>query len=445
MKKLYSFLLLAIVAMSGFAADRAHTLKVYNWADYIHEDVLEGFVPWYQEQTGEEIELIYQTFDINESMLAQIEKGKEDYDVICPSEYIIERMLRNGLLQPIPKHLVPDSVSYFNLVAPFAIDKFQQMSPCAGGELGHAGNTINVFDYTVGYMWGTTGWLYNKDLISEDKVKTWGAILNPEYTGKIFMKDAFRDVYSVLVCYAYYDDIQAGKVTRQELVQNITPERIAAVEGILHQAKDNIAGWEVDFGKEEMTKGKALMNLSWSGDAVWAIEEAAEVGVNLDYIVPDEGSNVWFDGWCIPVYAQNTKAAAYFISYMCRPDNALKNMDEIGYVSVISAPEVLAEMIDEDYPAIDVSYFFGVNDTAVQLNPVFYPDKSVIERCALMKDAAGQTEEMLAMWNRVKGDNLSTGMIVFLGVVVVLAIVIVVLQSTKKRNNKKKFKRNRRK
>ncbi len=435
MKRLYSFLLLAIVAVSSFAADRAHTLKVYNWADSINEDVLYAFPEWYKEQTGEEIELIYQTFDINESMLAQIEKGKEDYDVICPSEYIIERMLRNGLLQPIRKDLVPADVNYFNNVAPFAIEKFQQMAP--------AGSAINVFDYAVGYMWGTTGWLYNADKVSEKEMQSWGAILDPKFEGKIFMKDAFRDVYSVLVQYAYQDDILSGKVTREELVQEITPERIAAVEGILHQAKNNVAGWEVDFGKEEMTKGNGWLNLSWSGDAQWAMEEAAAVGVNLKYIIPQDGSNVWFDGWCVPVYAQNTKAAAYFISYMCRPDNALANMDEIGYVSVVSTPEVLEALTDSTYPAIDVTYFFGEGADSVCVNPVYYPDRKDIERCALMKDAAEQTEEMLAMWNRVKGDNLSTGMVVFLLVVVVLAVIIIILQVMKKRENDKKRRKKR--
>ncbi len=430
MKKLYSFLLMAMVAMSSFAADRAHTIKVYNWADYINEDVLYGFPAWYEEQTGEEIELIYQTFDINESMLAQIEKGKEDYDVICPSEYIIDRMLRNGLLQPIPKHLVPAEVNYFNNVAPFAIDKFQQMAP--------ADSDINVFDYAVGYMWGTTGWLYNADKATDKEMMSWGAILDPKFEGKIFMKDAFRDVYSVLVQYAYQEDILAGKVTREELVQEITAERLAAVEDILHRAKNNIAGWEVDFGKEEMTKGNGILNLSWSGDAQWALEEAELVNVNLKYIIPQDGSNVWFDGWCIPVYAQNTKAAAYFISYMCRPDNALANMDEIGYVSVVSTPEILEELTDSTFPPIDVTYFFGEGADSVCVNPVYYPDKSDIERCALMNDAAEHTEEMLAMWNRVKGDNLSMGMVVFLLVVVVLALIIIVMQVMKKRETQKK-------
>lgn len=424
MKRTLSFLLVAFLAISSFAADRAHTLKIYNWADYIDENVLWSFPEWYRRQTGEEIEIIYQTFDINESMLTEIEIGKEDYDVICPSEYIIERMLRNNLLQPINKDLVPDSIRAFENVSPFAVGMFNRMS-----------RTVNVSDYAVGYMWGTTGFLYNPAFVSDEEVSSWSALLNPKFRGKIFMKDAFRDVYSVMVLYAYRDDLEAGRVTAAELIGNVTQERIDTVEAVLMDAKDNFAGWEVDFGKEEMAKGNAWLNLSWSGDAQWAIVESEKVGLELRYIVPQEGSNVWFDGWCIPVYAKNTKAATYFINYMCLPQNAIANMEEIGYVSVVATPEVMEYMTDDEISeTYDVTYFFGEGADSLHVNPVFYPDRSVIERCALMHDAAENTEALLSMWNRVKGDNLSMGMIVFLVVVVVALLGFFLYRFLQKRN-----------
>ncbi|MGM9830423.1 MAG: ABC transporter substrate-binding protein [Paludibacteraceae bacterium] len=424
MKRTLSFLLVAFLAISSFAADRAHTLKIYNWADYIDENVLWSFPEWYRRQTGEEVEIIYQTFDINESMLTEIEVGKEDYDVICPSEYIIERMLRNNLLQPINKDLVPDSIRAFENVSPFAVGMFNQMS-----------RTVNVSDYAVGYMWGTTGFLYNPAFVSDEEVSSWSALLNPKFRGKIFMKDAFRDVYSVMVLYAYRDDLEAGRVTAAELIGNVTQERIDTVEAVLMAAKDNFAGWEVDFGKEEMAKGNAWLNLSWSGDAQWAIVESEKVGLELRYIVPQEGSNVWFDGWCIPVYAKNTKAATYFINYMCLPQNAIANMEEIGYVSVVATPEVMEYMTDDDISeTYDITYFFGEGADSLHVNPVFYPDRSVIERCALMHDAAENTEALLSMWNRVKGDNLSMGMIVFLVVVVVALLGFFLYRFLQKRN-----------
>lgn len=412
MKKISLILAVAAIALA-FAScggtDRAHQLKVLNWADYINEDVKADFEKWYFEQTGEKVEIIYETFDINETALTKIEVGKEDYDVFCPSEYIIERMLKKNLLLPIQKELIADSIWYFDNVAPYVVDKFQQMASSAD---------INVADYTVGYMWGTTGFIYNPQYVEAADLESWGAILDKKFENRILMKDAFRDVYSVIVLYAFREQIEAGEVTRDELVRDITPERVAAVKEVLLGAKSQISGWEVDFGKEEMTKGKAWLNLSWSGDAQFAIEEAAEVDVELDYIVPQEGSNVWFDGWVIPAYAKNVKAATYFIDYMCRADNALLNMDEIGYVSVIGGPlagaDILAEMNDAEEweETVDASYFFGeepievdgelLDTHALHLNPVFYADKAIIDRCALMHDAGDAQEILLEMWNEVK-------------------------------------------
>ena len=441
LKSLIVLVLAALLACPVFtqAADRAHTLKVYNWADYIDLDnVLNKFPAWYEEQTGGKVEIIYQTFDINESMLTEIEVGQEDYDVICPSEYIIERMLRRGLLQPIRKNFgnTPD---YTRLVAPFAQRMFQQMVS------EEEQDDMLASDYTVGYMWGTTGILYNPKFVEESEVRSLGGLLNPKFKDKVFMKDAFRDVYSVVVLYVYRDEIARGEVSREDLVGNVTDERIARVEEFLQQAKSNVAGWEVDFGKEEMAKGKSWLNLSWSGDAQWAIDEAAEVGVELKYIVPEEGSNVWFDGWCIPKYAQNVKAASYFINYLCMPENAILNMEEIGYVSVIASPEIMewANDAEANAEAVDLSYFFGPEATAVHANQVLYPDRSVIERCALMHDCNVKTEAMLDMWNRVKGDNLGgSSLMIVVGIVILVLIAFFVILGINR--NKQKKLRNRR-
>lgn len=394
------------------AANRDEILKVYNWADYIDEDLILEFEKWYHKQTGKYINIVYQTFDINETMLTEIEVGHEDYDVVCPSEYIIERMLKKKLLQPIRKDVIAKTNTpfYFDNVSKFATDKFQQMAP--------KGSKINVSDYAVGYMWGTTGFMYNKKYLTADDLQSWGALYDPRYIGKILIKDAFRDVYSCLICYARYDDIQSGRTTRDELVGTISTENIMLVENMLRRAKPNIFGWEVDFGKETMTKGKAWANMTWSGDAAWAIEEAREVGVELDYLVPQEGSNVWFDGWVIPIFSKNPVAASYFINFMCMSENALRNMNEIGYVSVIGTEEVLEGMTDDSFPPVDASYMFGDAGRAAHLNYVYYPDKSVIDRCALMHDCGEKTEAMVEMWSRVKGDSLNVQMIVIICTVI---------------------------
>ncbi len=439
MKKFYCLIVLLfalLTTQTAFAVPRSEILKIYNWADYIDEDMVADFEKWYHEQTGKYIHVVYQTFDINESMLTEIEMGHEDYDAVCPSEYIIERMLRHKLLQPINKQALAATHTplWFDNVSKFAKDKFQQMSP--------NGSATDVSDYAVGYMWGTTGFMYNKKYLKASDLNSWGALYDPRYIGKILMKDAFRDVYSCLVLFARYDDILKGTTTRDALVANITTENIQLVESMLRRAKPNIFGWEVDFGKETMTKGKAWANLTWSGDAAWAIEEAKEVGVELDYVVPKEGSNVWFDGWVIPKYAKNPVAASYFIDFMCKSENAIRNMEAIGYVSVIGTPEVLEAMQDDSYAPLDASYMFGEIGKNARLNPVYYADKSVIDRCALMHDCADQTEAMVEMWSRVKGDSLNIRMIVV--VVSVIVGFIAVLASRKLRNYRRRKRRRKR-
>lgn len=417
MRKIFT-LILTLFAIFGTvnAADREHTLKIYNWADYIDEDVLSEFADWYYEQTGEEVEVIYQLFDVNEIMLAKIERGKEDFDVVCPSEYIIERMLRHDLLLPIDKDF-GDTPNYIdNNISPYIIERFNMID----------GSGKNANDYSVGYMWGTTGLLYNTKYITAEQAASWSVLHNPALRNKIFIKDAFRDVYGPILVYLKREAIDRGEVTLDEVMYDASDESIALVEQFLKTAKnlDLIAGWEADFGKEMMTKEKAYINLTWSGDAVWAIEEATSVGVSLDYYVPDEGSNVWFDGWVIPKYAKNVKAARYFINYMCRSDIALRNMDAIGYVSAVATPEVLEAKCDDslDYYT-DVSYFFGEGAERVKIDAVQYPDRSVIERCAMMHDSGARTEQMLEMWARVKGEVVKPWVLIVIVVTMVLLLI----------------------
>ena len=411
---------------------RKSILKVYNWADYIDEDLLSEFEEWYKEQTGEEVTVVYQLFDINEIMLAKIERGKEDFDVACPSEYIIERMLKNDLLLPLNKDF-GSTPNYLGNVSPYIHDVFDKID----------GNGKNANDYSVGYMWGTTGFLYNKKYVTEPEVDTWSALWEPKFKGKLFVKDAFRDVYSPLLIYANQERIKRGEVTMDELMYDSSDESIATVEALLKKTKPNVAGWEADFGKEMMTKEKAILNLTWSGDAVWAIEEAAEVDVELDYTVPKEGSIVWFDGWVIPKYAKNIKAASYFINFMCMSENAIRNMEEIGYVSVIGTPEVMEYMSESavesgfDEPQ-DLSYFFGEGTDSVVINPVLYPDKSVIERCAMMHDSGPRTAALLEMWSRVKGDNLNNWMVIVILVAIVALLVAGIMRKINRRRQRRR-------
>lgn len=420
MKKLILTALAAIL-LTGCADERDNILKVYNWADYIDEELIGEFEQWYEEQTGEKVQIIYQTFDINETMLSKIELGHEDYDVVCPSDYIIERMLKNDLLLPIERDF-GETPNYIDNVAPYIIDKFSQIE----------GSGKDANDYSVGYMWGTVGLIYNPKYIPDEEAASWNVLRNPAYKGKVLMKDAFRDVYTALLVALNKDDIDSGKADLVSLPFDTSEKSISLVENYLNSFKESIAGWEADFGKEQMTKELAWINLSWSGDAQWAIDEAAEIGMDLRYSIPDEGSVVWFDGWVIPKYAKNIKAARYFINYMCIPENAVRNMDMTGYVSVIGGDEVLEAMSDEEeYDALDASYFFGEEADSVFVNPTMYPDNSTIMRCGMMHDS--DTEALLKMWSRVKGDNASAWTYILICLVFAGLIAAVIIKYTRKR------------
>jgi spermidine/putrescine transport system substrate-binding protein len=267
MKKIIALMVgLTTLAFSLSAQDREHTLKVYNWADYIDESLIPEFEQWYKEQTGEDVKIIYQLFDVNEIMLSKIERGHEDYDVVCPSDYIIEKMLKSDLLLPIDKDFGSTPNYIGQNVSPFIKKMFENVN--GGGK--------DANDYAVGYMWGTTGLMYNTKYISKEEASTWGAIADPRYKGKVFMKDAFRDVYIPILVYLKRDDIKAGKVTIEQLSYDTSDESIAMVENYLKSIKDNIAGWEADFGKEQMTKEKGWLNFTWSGDAQWGKGRGSE-------------------------------------------------------------------------------------------------------------------------------------------------------------------------
>lgn len=408
MKRILAFLygiLVATLIGSG-AADRSQTLKIYNWADYIDEALLQEFEKWYEEQTGEKVSVLYQLFDINETMLSKIELGREDFDVVCPSDYIIERMLRHDLLLPIdrdfgdtPDYITPNLSSYI-------VESVSQID--AHGK--------DPNKYAIAYMWGTTGILYNPKYVSREEVSSWHCLKNPRFAGKIFMKDAFRDAYTTLIIALNRDKIDSGEIDIKKLTLDVSDESIAQVEAFLNEMKGNVAGWEADFGKEMMTKEKGWLNFTWSGDAQWAKEEAAKVGVELDYIIPKEGGMVWFDGWVIPKYAKNVKAARYFINFMCKTENALRNMDAIGYVSAVGGKEILEAVVDSSlYEPIDVSYFFGEEGKSVCVNPTRYPDAATIAKCGTEHDNGDRTEALLAMWSRIKGDNAGSFTYIIIG------------------------------
>ena len=395
---------------------RKKILKIYNWADYIDEDLLTDFPKWYKQQTGEDVEIVYQVFDMPEVMYTKIALGKEDFDLACPTQYVIERMMKNGLLLPIDKHFGRTANNLGN-ISPF-LQNWMKAFDMPG---------MKADDYMVPYMWGTSGLMYNTKYISKQEVESWNCLWDPKNKGKILMKDHYWDIYNMAATRGFYKDIVLEKRSRYNVTNDHTDADIAVVENQLKSLKPNIAGWEADFGKDMMTKGKIWLNYAWSGDAVWAIQEAADVGVSLDYAIPKEGSNIWFDGWIIPKYAKNVKAASYFLNYLCQPEIALRNMDVSGYTSAVASNEIKDAQIDSSLTGtVNLSYFFGPGNDSLHINSVQYPDSETVSRCVILHDFMDKNEAVLEMWSRAKGDNLNVVMAVaIIGILVILSGLLI--------------------
>ena len=340
-------------------------------------------------------------------------------------------MLQNHLLLPIDRDFGNTPNYIDENLSPYVRDRFDKMN--AGG--------FNANDYAVGYMWGTTGILYNAKYVTDEEASTWDVIRNPKFADKIFIKDSPRDVFSQIIIYLRREDVAAGKVTLDELMYDSSDEALEAVEAYMKEVRPLVAGWEADFGKDQMTQERGWVSLNWSGDGVWAIEEAEEMGVELRYSLPKEGFAVWFDGWVIPKFAENIRAAKYWINFMSRPDIVIRNVDVTGYVSVSGAQEVLEAFTDESYDPIDLSYFFGPGAESVCVNPVLYPPKEDIDRSTQEHDWGDRTPELVAMWNRVKGSSANSWtMIVVLVFILALAGFAIYSKFFKKRKKSRKRK-----
>lgn len=447
-----------IPVLSGCNSNKVIVLKVYNAQDYIQEgedegdeDVLKDFEVYYEELTGQKVRVQYDTFDTLERAYTIINKRKADYDVFCPSDYIIEKMKKADLLTPLNLNKIPNIEN----IPPYLLDRdFDRNN-----------------EYSVPYMWGTLGILYNADQISEEDIKGWDLLWNAKYKNDILMKDSIRDSVFIATIYAYREELAEFNKTAtpekyreklNDLVNNITPEKLATVEKELREQYNILYAYEVDSGKDSMINGEALINLAWSGDAVWAIEEAANNGINLDYYIPEEGSNVWFDNWVIPKYAKNVDIAHEFINFICRPDIAVRNMDYIGYTTAVLSQESIEYMTDLDDETLatldenDYTYLFenrdgvlndswlqkatewGIDFTALKIPEVVLPSKDKTENCVEMTDFGEKQDMVVKMWTRVKALPLGLEVKIF-SICLAIAIVGIIAYSIYKKVEKKKL------
>ena len=345
---LFLALTLCMGGMSALAeADQPYagtTITVYNWYDYIDPTVIDMFT----EKTG--INVQYVNFTTNEEMYTKLEAGAGSYDVLFPSDYIIERMIANDELAPLDLSAMPNVAGLIDWL------KTPDYDPEGA--------------YSVPYMWGTVGILYNTNLVDEE-ITSWKQIFDPKYQNGVYMLNSVRDTLGVTLKMLGY-----SMNTREEEALN------AAKDALIQQKADGIvAGYMVDEVKDKMIAGEGAMAVMWSGDAAYSIYESE--GDYLKYVVPEEGSNVWVDAMCIPKSSKNIGAAQAFIDFMCDPEIAYLNQQYIYYCTPIEAAK---DMMTEEELA------------AEELNP---SDESV-GRCEFFHDISEYADLYEEIWMEIR-------------------------------------------
>lgn len=335
-------LIFSCIMGAGCGKSSQATLNVYNWGDYIDESVLADF----EEETG--IRVNYETFATNEDMYIKIKSGGNNYDVAIPSDYMIERMVKEDLLHKIDMANIPN---------------IQYIDP-AFRNLEYDPDE----SYSVPYMWGTVGIIYNKTMV-QDPVKSWKILWDPKYEKQILMVDSQRDAIGITL-----------KMLGYSLNTRKTEELEAAKKALVEQ-KPLVLAYVGDDVKDKMIAGEAALAVVWSGDAVFMKRENPD----LEYVVPEEGSNLWFDAMVIPKTSTHQKEAEMFINFMCKTETALKNTEYIGY----STPHTEAK---KNLPS-DV-----LNDKTA------YPETEDIKNCEIFKDLGEYLKEYDRIWTEIKAE-----------------------------------------
>ncbi|WP_167957863.1 extracellular solute-binding protein [Anaerosporobacter faecicola] len=332
-KRNYSFLkpVIAVVAISALiigslvgmnSTSGGDTLNVYNWGEYIDPDVITMF----EQETG--IKVVYDEFEMNEEMFPKVETGAVKYDVVCPSDYMVQRMIDADLLS----ELNYDNIPNIKYIGKDYLQSAESFDP---------GNK-----YFVPYCWGTVGILYNKTMVDEP-IDSWGAIFDEKYKNNILMINSVRDALGIALKYLGYSLNSTNKEELKEATQ------------LLIDQKPLVQSYVVDQVRDSMIGNNAAIGIIYSGEAIYTQRENSD----LVYVVPKEGSNIWIDGWVIPKNSEHKENAEKFINFLCRPDIALLNFEYITY----STPNTAAkEMIEDD---------------DIRNSKVAFPDSSIISNC----------------------------------------------------------------
>lgn len=453
------------------------TLRVCNWEEYIdlgewdadeaieledgtviygENSLIDDFEAWYYETYGKRVEVEYSCFGTNEDLYNQLTLG-DVYDLVCPSDYMIMKLMAEHQLQPFSQEFFDEENEYnyyIRGVSDYIRDTFDENK--IGGE--------SWSKYSAGYMWGVTGVLYNPEKMTAEEAGTWAVFNNRKFARQVTIKDNVRDSY-----FAALGALRADLLTDAEFLEDadyhqrltdvmndVSPDTIAEVQDLLQDMQNNVYSFETDSGKADMISGKVVANYQWSGDAVYAMDEAEEDDFYLDFAVPEECTNLWFDGWImlkngIAGDSEKQHAAEAFVNYLSRPDNAVRNMYYIGYTSVISGGDdnTVYQYVDWCYGAEEdgtdtVSYpvgFFFCGDNAAeeymitaaadQVNRQLYaqyPPEDVLQRSAIMQYFDDDANKAInQMWINVRCYNITEVPVYAWVTVAVILLIIIVL------------------
>ncbi len=294
----------ALTGCGSSAGGENGKVIVYNWGEYIDPETIKMF----EEETG--IEVVYDEFETNEIMYPKVESGAAEYDVVCPSDYMIDKMIQNGLLQELNYDNIPNAKK--NIGAQY----YEQANDFDPGN-----------KYAVPYCWGTVGILYNKTMVDEP-ITSWAQLWDEKYADNILMQDSVRDAFMV-----------AEKLNGFSM-NTLDPTELETAKNALIEQKPLVQAYVIDQVRDKMIGGEAAIGVIYSGEAIYTQRENPD----LEYVIPEEGTNVWIDCWCILKDAPNKENAEKFIDFMCRGDIAEKNFEYITY----STPNDAARELIED-------------------------------------------------------------------------------------------------
>jgi len=320
---------------------------VYNWGEYIDPETIDLF----EEETG--IKVIYDEFETNEIMYPKVEAGASRYDVVCPSDYMIQKMIDNDLLQELNFDHIPNARANID---PQYFEQSRQFDP--------------ENKYSVPYCWGTVGILYNTSMVDE-AVDSWSILWDEKYKDNILMQDSVRDAFMVALKSLGYSMNSMDETQLQEAKQ------------LLIEQKPLVQAYVIDQVRDKMIGGEAALGVIYSGEAIYTQRENAD----LEYVIPKEGTNVWIDSWVIPKNAPNVENAEKFIDFMCRGDIAYRNFLYITYSTPNNAARELIE--DED----------------IKNSPIAFPDLSLYSNLETFSYLGEDGDNLYnSLWKEVKSN-----------------------------------------